>query len=74
LLRRLVVRPKKAIGWRNRGRRQAQELAGWESEKMVRRYAHLAVYANRVNAIALGGDGTNMAQEGAGSNVSGLAG
>jgi integrase len=39
-----------------------QELAGWESEKMVRRYAHLAsehlaAYANRVGIVAADGRG-----------------
>ncbi len=39
-----------------------QELAGWESEKMVRRYArlaseHLAVYANRVGIVTADGRG-----------------
>ena len=48
-----------------------QELAGWESERMVRRYAHLAsehlaVYANKLGAVAGKGDGTNMAQGRAG--------
>ena len=47
-----------------------QELGGWESAEMVRRYAHLAAdhlapYADRLGAlrvIAPDDDGTNMAQ------------
>ena len=47
-----------------------QELGGWESAEMVRRYAHLAAdhlapYAERLSAlrvVAPEGDGTKMAQ------------
>jgi len=47
-----------------------QELGGWESPEMVRRYAHLAAdhlapYAERhcaMRAVAAEGDGTNMAR------------
>jgi hypothetical protein len=46
-----------------------QELAGWESPEMMRRYAHLAAdhlapYAERlgtVRAVAIEKDGTNAA-------------
>ena len=54
------------------------ELGGWESSKMVRRYAHLAAehlapYAERLcamRAIAAESDGTNTAQ---GWKIQGLA-
>jgi len=39
-----------------------QELAGWESERMVRRYAHLAAEHLSVYAGNLEIHGTNMAQ------------
>ena len=39
-----------------------QELAGWESERMVRRYAHLAADHLAVYASHLEIDGTNRAQ------------
>jgi len=48
-----------------------QELGGWESPEMVRRYAHLAAehlapYADRLCALRVvdGGDGTNPSQAG----------
>lgn len=39
-----------------------QELAGWETEKMVRRYAHLAAEQLMVYAGNMEGHGTNTAQ------------
>ena len=39
-----------------------QEMAGWETEKMVRRYAHLAVGHLAVYADNLKFHGTNLAQ------------
>ena len=44
-----------------------QELGGWETEKMVRRYAHLAaehlaVYAERMKSPSTESYGTNTAQ------------
>jgi integrase len=41
-----------------------QELAGWESERMVRRYAHLAADHLAVYAGNVGIHGTNTAQSG----------
>ena len=41
-----------------------QELAGWESERMVRRYAHLAAEHLSVYAGNLEIHGTNTAQSG----------
>ena len=49
-----------------------QELGGWESPEMVRRYAHLAAehlapYADRLCALRVveaAGDGTNPSQAG----------
>lgn len=50
-----------------------QEMGGWESIEMVRRYAHLAPthlteHARQIDAI-LGGNGTNVAQNENGSSV-----
>jgi integrase len=39
-----------------------QELAGWETEKMVRRYAHLAADHLAVYAESLESHGTILAQ------------